>query len=416
MAVFGDEIALGGRSETALRAKREIFHGDEFCGFVDASGKLIGIFHSRDFGADEAENDGFAFGKEAQRFERAGAVVVVFEEEPVDVERGEHFLSDRVVAAFGVPVAAIVAAAKMDGERDSGTARGAKAGIVGFDGFVERGIGLDAHLRFNPLAPFRIHVVAVARRVDLDVIHAVAGKLCEIAFHDVDDGPQKFRVIFVNGVGDAAFEGDGRKLRGAWQGHFDRAGSVRFCKGQLVAGERADLAKFFGDDAGDGADGSRSGIAGVPASRDGVAEIEAFDGVGEVAHEIAAAQFSIGENLEAEFLLFCENAEDVLVLEPAKAFGVRAGLARLQQIGRPEQTAYVVSANGVRHVLLVLPPKLDAASGSMTVPKFAGPRLKDLESLAAKSRSKGIFFSRSGPTNRSVGPAMPRAAMTRPPL
>ncbi|HXJ42342.1 MAG TPA: hypothetical protein VNH18_23885, partial [Bryobacteraceae bacterium] len=61
----------------------------------------------------------------------------------------------------------------------------------------------------------------------------------------------------------------------------------------------------------------------------------------------------------------------MLILELAEAFSVCAGVARFQQIGRPEKTAYVVSAKGVRHDGLDLSPKLEPASGSMTVPKLA---------------------------------------------
>ena len=81
----------------------------------------------RQFRADQAEDDGFSLRHEAQWHERARAIVVVFEQEPIDFERSEQFLGDRVVAAFGVPMAAVVAAAKMDRERDAVAARGAES-------------------------------------------------------------------------------------------------------------------------------------------------------------------------------------------------------------------------------------------------------------------------------------------------
>src|SRR5271167_160505 len=223
-------------------------------------------------------------------------------------------------------------------------------------------------------------------------------------------------MVFVDGIGYPALEGDCGKLRGAWEGHFYVARAVRFQERQLVASEWPNLAQFLCDDSGNAAYGSRSFIASVPVSGHGVAKIEAFDGIREVTHEVSTAQFAIRKNLEAQIFLFGEHPQDVLILEGAKflcAAGVASGR---EQVGWSEKTAYLVSAKGVRHDGLDLSPKLDPASGSMTVPKLAGPRLSVLESLAAKSKSKGIFLARSGPTNLSVGPAMPRAAMTRPPL
>ena len=122
-------------------------------------------------------------------------------------------------------------------------------------------------------------------------------------------------MIFVDGIRNAALERNSGKLRRARQSHFNVAGAVRFHERQFVAGERSHLAQFFCDDAGDVADGSRAFVAGIPVSGDGVAEVEAFDSVREVAHEVAAAQFAVGENFEAEFLLLREHAEDVLILE-----------------------------------------------------------------------------------------------------
>jgi hypothetical protein len=154
-----------------------------------------------------------------------------------------------------------------------------------------------------------------------------------------------------------------------------------FGEGQLVAGQGTDLTKPFSHDAGDAADRCGSFVSRLPFSIDGIAKVETLDGVGEVAHEIAAAKFAISENFEAQFFLFGENAPDVLVLELAEALGIGAGLAGLEQIGRPEQTAYLVSAKGVRHDDFDLSPDLDPASGAMTL--LALPRLRILESGCA---------------------------------
>ena len=56
-------------------------------------------------------------------------------------------------------------------------------------------------------------------------------------------------------------------------------------------------------------------FAGFPRPRHRIAQVEAFDGIGEIAHEIAAAKFAIGEDLETEFLLLREHAQYVPVLD-----------------------------------------------------------------------------------------------------
>ena len=65
-------------------------------------------------GAHEAEHDGRALGRKAQRGEIAGALVVIFEEEAVDLHLVEQDLCDRLVAALRHPGALEIAAAQMD--------------------------------------------------------------------------------------------------------------------------------------------------------------------------------------------------------------------------------------------------------------------------------------------------------------
>src|SRR5580658_1783156 len=156
-------------------------------------------------------------------------------------------------------------------------------------------------------------------------------------------------MVFVDSVRYAALEGDRRKLRRAWQSHFNVARLVGFGKRQFVAGERAHLTQLFCDDSRDAADRSCSFISSFPASGYGVAEVEALDGIGEVAHEIAAAKFAIGENLEAEFFLFGEDTLDVLVFEFPKAFSICAGFTCLEQVRWTKETANVIGAVRYRH-------------------------------------------------------------------
>ena len=51
-------------------------------------------------------------------------------------EGAEKFFGDGIVAAFGVPMAAIVSAAEMDREGDARSAGGLEASVVGTDGFI----------------------------------------------------------------------------------------------------------------------------------------------------------------------------------------------------------------------------------------------------------------------------------------
>ena len=120
-------------------------------------------------GADEAEDDGLAFGNEAER-STVLELVVVLKEEAVDVEGGEEFFGDGVVATLSIPVAAVVAAAEMDAEGDAGDAGGLEALVVGSEGFVEGGFGVEAHLVLSSRAIGPGGVVAVAGSVDLDIV------------------------------------------------------------------------------------------------------------------------------------------------------------------------------------------------------------------------------------------------------
>ena len=122
-------------------------------------------------------------------------------------------------------------------------------------------------------------------------------------------------MVLINSIGYAALERDRRKLRRARQSHLDVAGTVLFCKWEFVTGKRTHLAQLLADDAVDVAYWGRSFISSAPISSDGIAEVEAFDCVGEIAHEVAAAQFTVREDFKTELLLFCEHAEDVLIFE-----------------------------------------------------------------------------------------------------
>jgi len=231
----------------------------------------------------------------------------------------------------------------MHGQSYPGTPRRVEAGVVRANRFIEQRLRLDFHLVANPLPPFFVHEVAVARRIDLNVFHALARELRQLRFHDGDNVPQQRSVRVIDFVGDALFVGDGRKLRSARQGHLDRAGTMRLQIGQFVPGQRAHLPQPRRDDTRNAADGRVFGLACVPASRHGIAQVEAFYGVGEIAHEIATPQFTVGKDVEAQLLLFCQNACDVAVFQFVNALRVFASVApRLEQFRRPQKAAHMI--------------------------------------------------------------------------
>ena len=106
-----------------------------------------------------------------------------------------NFSAIAVVTALGVPVASIIAAAKMNRESNSGTARRRKARIVGADRFVEQRVGIGIHFRPDPIAPLRVHIIAVARRVNLNVGDTLSRQARHFVLHDFDDVPQQRRMI-----------------------------------------------------------------------------------------------------------------------------------------------------------------------------------------------------------------------------
>jgi hypothetical protein len=175
----------------------------------------------------------------------------------------------------------------------------------------------------------------------------------QIGFHDFDDVPEQRGMILVEFVGDATLERDGGKLSGAGQSDLDGKRAVSFEERKFVAGERLELAEFCGDDASDAADESDGGLSGLPDTADGVGEIEACDGIGEIAHEIAAAEFAIGGGCKAEFFLFGEDAEDVLVFDLAEMFW-RGGAAGFEQFRWTEKAANVIGAEWCGHGVRLL--------------------------------------------------------------
>src|SRR5436190_15113056 len=80
LLVLGQDIALLGGGEAALRREAELIEVDVPRGLVDAALELVLGFERPALRGDEPEHDHLALGHETQRREAAGAVAVVFHE------------------------------------------------------------------------------------------------------------------------------------------------------------------------------------------------------------------------------------------------------------------------------------------------------------------------------------------------
>src|SRR5205823_6759711 len=93
-------------------------------------------------------------------------------------------------------------------------------------------------------------------------------------------------MIFVDIVGDAGFERDGRELRRARKSHLDGCRAVLFQERQLMSGERPGLAQLPGYNACHARDRSGFLFPSFPLSWHRIAHIEAFHSVGKITHKI----------------------------------------------------------------------------------------------------------------------------------
>ncbi len=125
-------------------------------------------------------------------------------------------------------------------------------------------------------------------------------------------------------------------------------------EGKLPSGKRLPLLQRRDDDAIDAAD--RCGgvlrflVIVLPLTQHGVAEIEAFHGVGEIAHEVGATQFTVGKDVEPNLLLALKNPQNVPVLDGFEFPGSDVRAAGAEQFRRAEEAADMVGAKSRRHM------------------------------------------------------------------
>ena len=180
------------------------------------------------------------FGREAQRRKVAGALVVIFKEEAVDLHLVEEDLGDRLIAALGDPRALEVAATQM--HRNHHVFRPLADRVVD-----ELAVEMDERVgivaaRFCPLADFGIAEVSKVGVVELQI---AAAARCEVVDFGAIGGGEIVVEIFEPGI-DAradrlapAAEMQHRRRRDA---HFCRARRLSFQEVEVGALDRLTVA------------------------------------------------------------------------------------------------------------------------------------------------------------------------------
>lgn len=117
-------------------------------------------------GRDQSENDELVARDVSERFEGAGALVVIFKQEALCSHVAEQSSADRFVAALGEPPAALVAASYVKAEGYTG--KSIHDGIVQLETLAEPSIETPA-LRFIEASRLGIEQKTIVRRIKLDV-------------------------------------------------------------------------------------------------------------------------------------------------------------------------------------------------------------------------------------------------------
>src|ERR1700730_1508271 len=204
--VFGKQISFHRRGETALWAQSEVLERNVPRRFVNSLHELITPLELRPLGANEPQHDDLAFLDQTQRLNRSRARVVVLEQEAIDRQGREELLRNGVVAAFSVPMATVVASAKMHRQYNARASRRVEARVVCTDRFVEQMIRCTLHVGASSVPPLLIDELAVTWRVDLNVGHTLGRESGKFLFHDPHDVPQQGGMVLIHLVCDPALE------------------------------------------------------------------------------------------------------------------------------------------------------------------------------------------------------------------
>src|SRR5580704_12450511 len=305
--LFGESIPFLGRGEAALRRQAELLEIGEFCGFLDTPLDGVLGFQTAGLCRHQAEHDEAVFLQALERLETAGTVGVVFHEIAVHLDLVEqHFLLG-LVAAGAHEGRFVVAAAQMHGHRH-----------------VRRNVGhrdvdelaVERAERFGIVAAI-LHLLAVFRIaqhgdeyfVELQVAAAGIGegahgffvRLAEIVEHGVELGIDR---LVDRRADRAAIQRRRRRDR-----NLRRALGVRLDEFEMLDHRMAGEADLAGDL---GAFVARPrGGEGDAGLHDGL--LDAVEAPEEIEDPPGAAEFAVGDRLQAGRLLLFDDVLDLAV-------------------------------------------------------------------------------------------------------
>jgi hypothetical protein len=101
------------------------------CGFADTFRQGFDGFQIRFLGCHQAENDELIVRHIAQRLKRAGAVIVILQQQALGFDAAEQLAADSVVTSSGKPPARLVAASHVKSKGDIG--KSSHHGVVELD-------------------------------------------------------------------------------------------------------------------------------------------------------------------------------------------------------------------------------------------------------------------------------------------
>ena len=309
MFVLGEDVALFGRGEAALRAEAQLVERRIFGGLLDAAQNVVAPLQRSGLRGDEAEHDDLALRQEAQRFEAAGPVAVPFKEIAVDVDAVEHQVGDRLVAARGDEGRTEIAAADVHGDGEIGGTSGERridhAGIdAALLGRIVAAIGEHLALR-------RIAKIGEAAIVELHI--AAAGIVEALDRLGVGETEVVIEILhprierLVDHLAAAAIV----QHRRARDGHFRSFLRMRFQELEM----RDHRVMFGAELAGD----ARRLRLGLDAGElDSLLDLDEFDAV-ELAQKIhmppRPPEFAIGDRVEADLFLLGDDLADFVVFD-----------------------------------------------------------------------------------------------------
>src|SRR5881409_1806499 len=139
LIIFRKKVPGSYGSKSALRTEREIFQGNKTRGLVNPAAQFVLRFQLWLLRCHESEDYIFSARHQTQGFQTPGALSVVLEQECIDIQPAEEFLSDDVVSSFGVPAAEAVSSADVKSEGEVPSWNASETRVVAFDSVFKLG-------------------------------------------------------------------------------------------------------------------------------------------------------------------------------------------------------------------------------------------------------------------------------------